>query len=148
VAKNQPTRGIALIFSHADAAFSAALRTAIKDARLRGVVDQGMGPILFALEDRGVCTMSDLAAIACIPRSTMTGIAARMEKRGLIRLAQNPADGRGTVVALTTKGRQTVPKMRSIERTLDDAIATALSGRDAQAFSDYLKRVAHSFSTR
>jgi len=145
--KARASQGAALAFSRAEAAFSAALREAIAQARLRGVIDQGMGPILFALEVRGVLTMSDLATVACIPRSTMTGIAARMEKRGLVRLAPNPSDGRGTVVALTSKGRSTLPKMRRIEHALDEAIEQALTPGEVRVFSNYLERLASSFRT-
>jgi DNA-binding MarR family transcriptional regulator len=139
--------GPAIAFSRADAAFSALLRSAIAGAHLRGVVDQGMGPILFALEEHGVLTMSDLATAACVPRSTMTGIAARMEKRGLVRLAPNPRDGRGTVVALTPKGKTTVPKMRRIEHHLDEAISSALTPREVETLTTYLERVASAFGT-
>jgi DNA-binding MarR family transcriptional regulator len=136
-----------LAFSRADAAFTAAIRTALARAKLRGLVDQGMGPILFTLEERGVITMSELAAAACVPRSTMTGIAARMKQRGLIRMAPNPRDGRGTVVALTPKGRAALPRLHRIEHELDDAIRRVLHTREMTGLPRLLIRLAGAFST-
>jgi DNA-binding MarR family transcriptional regulator len=137
----------ALTLSIAWGAFAAALRDAIARGRLRGVVDPGMGPILFALEESGVCTMSELATAARVPRTTMTGIAARMKQRGLVRLAPNPMDGRGIVVALTPKGRSTLPKMRRIEQELDSTIRKALTSVEVAALSKYLEHIASAFSS-
>src|SRR5690242_1291186 len=103
--------GPALAFSQAQAAFAAALRAELSAHGLREVVDPGMGPVLFTLERRGTATMSELAAAAGVPRSTMTGVAARMKQRGLVRMADDPRDGRGIVVALTAKGQAALPKV-------------------------------------
>ncbi|HUJ61978.1 MAG TPA: MarR family transcriptional regulator [Kofleriaceae bacterium] len=139
--------GAALAFSRADASFSAAIRGLLARAELRGLVDQGMGPILFTLEQRGVLTMSELAATASIPRSTMTGIAARMQQRGLIRTAPNPRDGRGTVVALAPKGRTVLPRLHRIERDLDDAICGVIPTKDRAELVVLLLKLAAAFST-
>jgi DNA-binding MarR family transcriptional regulator len=139
--------GVALAFSRADAAFSAALRAAFSRARLRGIVDQGMGPVLFALEARRVLSMSELAREASVPRSTMTGVVDRMEERGLVRTGKNPGDARGILVALTAKGRTLVPKLRRIERDLDDTIRVEIFGEDANQFMALLARFAKAFGT-
>ncbi len=139
--------GAALAFSRADAAFYGAVRIHLAKARLRGVVDAGMAPILFSLEERGTLSMSELAAAAFMPRSTMTGIAARLQKRGIVRMAPNPADGRGTVVALTAKGKAVLPKLRGIEKKLDDTIRGALRASEVDGLTDSLMRLATAFGT-
>ena len=139
--------GAALAFSRADAAFSAALRDCIARARLRGVVDPGMGPVFFTLETRGVLSMSALAEAVLVTRSTMTGVVGRMEKRGLVRTAPNPQDGRSILVALTPKGRSVVPRLRAIESELDDRIQKNLSAGEIAKLSDLLVRLAEAFST-
>jgi DNA-binding MarR family transcriptional regulator len=141
------TRSAALSFSRADAAFSAALRVAIARARLRGVIDPGMGPVMFALEGRATMSMSELAVAACVPRSTMTGVVVRMEERGLVRTAPNPEDGRGIVVALTAKGKSVLPKLRDIERGLDAKIRRALPSGEIAQLSKLLEQVASAFTT-
>jgi DNA-binding MarR family transcriptional regulator len=137
----------AMAFSRADAAFAAALRAAIGQARLRGVVDPGMGPVLFDLDEHGVLSMSALAERVRVPRSTMTGIISRLEKRGIVRTAPNPEDGRSIVVALTPKGRALVPKLRKIELALDETIRGALSAPEVSQLRDLLIRLASAFST-
>jgi len=139
--------GLAVAFSRADAAFSAALRGALREAQLQGVVDPGMGPVLFALEDRGVLTMSELAEVASIPRSTMTGISARMAERGLVRTAPNPQDGRGIVAALTPRGKTVVARLRAVERALDEAMRRAVPPGDANRLIEMLDSLARAFST-
>ena len=139
--------GVAIAFSRAEAAFSAALRAALAKAKLRGTVDPGMGPVLFALDERGILTMSELAEAAGVPRSTMTGIASRMAKRGLVRTSPNPQDGRGTVVALTPAGRAVVPRVRRIERALDETMRAAVGQSDVESLSAALDRIAKGFST-
>jgi DNA-binding MarR family transcriptional regulator len=138
---------VSLAFSRADAAFSAALRSALGRARLRGVVDPGMGPVMFDLEERGASSMSALAEAARVPRSTMTGIVARLEKRGIVRTAPNPEDGRGIVVALTPKGRLLVPRLRRIAGDLDDTIGAALSEGEVKQLAGLLNRLALGFDT-
>jgi len=140
-------RSAALSFSRADAAFSAALRDAIARARLRGVVDPGMGPVVFALEGGASLTMSELAAAACVPRSTMTGVIDRMEERGLVRTAPNPRDGRGIVVALAARGKSVVPKLHGIERELESRIRRALPNGEVAQLAKLLDKLASAFST-
>jgi DNA-binding MarR family transcriptional regulator len=139
--------GAALAFSRADAAFSAALRAAISRARLRGVIDQGMGPVLFALEARGVLSMSALAKAACVPRSTMTGVIDRMEERGLVRTAPNPEDARGIVVGLSAKGRAVVPRLRGVEQSLDERIRDAFTKGESESLVALLDRFAAAFGS-
>jgi DNA-binding MarR family transcriptional regulator len=142
-----PRTGVALAFSRADAAFSGALRAEITRANLRGLIDQGMGPVLFALEARRVLSMSDLAGEACVSRSTMTGVIDRMESRGLVRTSKNPGDARGILVALTPKGRAVVPRLREVERRLDDAIGDTLSNAESSQLVDLLGKFARAFGT-
>jgi DNA-binding MarR family transcriptional regulator len=136
-----------MAFSRAQAAFAAALRAQIAAAKLRGIVDPGMGPVLFTLEQRGVATMSELAAAAGVPRSTMTGVAARMKKRGLVRMSDDPRDGRGIVVALTPKGQATVPRVRAIEGRLDAAFRRELDEDQLAALARYLERLASALAS-
>jgi len=50
--------------------------------------------------------MSELADYLGLDKSTISGLVDRAEKRGLLRRAPNPADGRATDVFLTAEGVQ------------------------------------------
>lgn len=51
-------------------------------------------------------TPIDLARAFQVPKTSMSHTLAGLEKRGLIQLRPNPADGRGKLVILTDAGRE------------------------------------------
>jgi DNA-binding MarR family transcriptional regulator len=59
--------------------------------------------VLAILRDRRG-KISELADYLGLDKSTISGLADRAEKRGLLRRAPNPADGRAVDVFLTTEG--------------------------------------------
>src|SRR5947207_1855807 len=63
--------------------------------------------LLWSLEsaEHGRLRMADLAERAVVSRSNVTRLADRLEKAGLVERADCPVDGRGTVCAITVKGR-------------------------------------------
>jgi DNA-binding MarR family transcriptional regulator len=61
--------------------------------------------MLGILRDRRV-TMSELADHLGLDKSTISGLVSRAEKRRLIELAPNPADGRAVDVFLTAAGSE------------------------------------------
>jgi DNA-binding MarR family transcriptional regulator len=61
--------------------------------------------VLAILRDRRV-KMSELADYLGLDKSTVSGLVDRAEKRGLLRRAPNPLDGRGVDVLLTTGGAE------------------------------------------
>jgi DNA-binding MarR family transcriptional regulator len=61
--------------------------------------------VLAILRGRRV-RMSELADYLGLDKSTISGLVDRAEKRGLLRRAPNPADGRATDVFLTAEGLQ------------------------------------------
>ncbi len=91
--------------------------------------------------------MSELAAAASVPRSTMTGVIDRMEERGLVRTAPNPLDARSIVAALTIRGRAVVERLRDVERALDEKIGEVLDEDEATQLTALLERLAAAFST-
>ncbi|MHC3469011.1 MarR family winged helix-turn-helix transcriptional regulator [Streptomyces sp. 7R007] len=50
--------------------------------------------------------MLELARHLGLDKSSMTGLVGRAEKRGLVRRAPSPVDGRGVLVGLTPDGRE------------------------------------------
>ena len=61
--------------------------------------------VLAILRDRRV-RMSELVDYLGLDKSTISGLVDRAEKRGLLRRAPNPVDGRATDVFLTAEGLQ------------------------------------------
>jgi DNA-binding MarR family transcriptional regulator len=71
--------------------------------------------------------LGDLAARMLWSRSRLSHHIARMQARGLVEKEDCPDDGRGAVVALTAKGRQTLeeaapPHVASVRRNFIDLL--------------------------
>jgi MarR family transcriptional regulator, lower aerobic nicotinate degradation pathway regulator len=64
--------------------------------------------------------MLELARHLGLDKSSMTGLVARAEKRGLVRRSPSPDDGRGVLVGLTPQGRELT---RRCEAEMDREVA-------------------------
>ncbi|WP_328551537.1 MULTISPECIES: MarR family winged helix-turn-helix transcriptional regulator [unclassified Streptomyces] len=60
--------------------------------------------LLGVLRDR-TAGMLELATVLGLDKSSMTGLVARAEKRGLLRRSPSPHDGRAVLVSLTDDGK-------------------------------------------
>ena len=84
-------------------------------------------------EERGWLRMADLASKAVISRSNVTRLSDRMEKAGLVARSDCPVDGRGTVCALTARGRALRAKMWPVYRKqIDGLFGKHLDARGAE----------------
>jgi DNA-binding MarR family transcriptional regulator len=60
---------------------------------------------LACFDETGSATVRDLVAATAQRPSTLTGVLDRLERRGLVERAANPADRRSVLVRLTPAGR-------------------------------------------
>lgn len=72
--------------------------------------------VLATLDRCGPVTMSRLAELEAVSRPAATGIASRLEEKGLVERRPNPTDRRSALVALTGPGRTVLEEGRR-ERT-------------------------------
>lgn len=66
--------------------------------------------VLGILRDRTL-RMSDLAAFLGLDKSTMSGLIARAERRGLLTRGTSPGDKRAVVVLITDEGRALIQRL-------------------------------------
>lgn len=100
--------------------------------------------LLWVLEsaEHGRLRMAHLAHTAVVSRSNVTRLADRLEKAGLVARANCPIDGRGTVCAITDKGRALRAKMWTVYRRQIDALfGQHLAVREAEAMSATFERI-------
>jgi DNA-binding MarR family transcriptional regulator len=96
--------------------------------------------VLAILRDRRV-KMSELASYLGLDKSTITGLVDRAEKRGLLRRAPNPVDGRAVDVLLSTEGMELAERgAAQIARSLSPMTAT-LTRADAHRLTALLERM-------
>ncbi len=59
---------------------------------------------LVKLRDCTAVTQTELGRLTGMDRATISGVVARLQKRGLVRFAVDPADRRSRIIALTDAG--------------------------------------------
>src|SRR3954447_17463404 len=84
---------------------------------------------LAAVESRGPLTPSELATCERIQRPTATRVLARLEERGLVARAADPADRRSSLVSITPEGRALLEAGRTRKNAF---LARRLEGLDAE----------------
>jgi DNA-binding MarR family transcriptional regulator len=79
--------------------------------------------------------MHEVAAFLDLDKSSVTGLVDRAERRGLVRRASTPEDGRAVRVALTERGRELTQKfVKQLERELA-VLVEGLSEADRKRLS-------------
>lgn len=106
------------------------LSQAYAAAWLRHVGPELTGPqfaVMLAIKRNPGVEQGSLAQAAALDRSTMVGVAKRLEQRGLINRIQPPEDGRKRLLYLTAAGEISVDDTNAKARELD---ALLLAGMD------------------
>jgi MarR family transcriptional regulator, lower aerobic nicotinate degradation pathway regulator len=80
--------------------------------------------LLGILRDREP-TMAALARFLMLDKSSITGLVDRAERRGLVRRAASPQDGRSVQVVITAPGRQLA---EAFARDVDQAVGALVDG--------------------
>ncbi|MGB8880277.1 MAG: MarR family transcriptional regulator [Solirubrobacteraceae bacterium] len=100
--------------------------------------------LLGMLRDRRP-TMNELGKLLDLDKSSVSGLVERAERRGLVRRAPSPADGRAVLVSLTNRGRSLVSEASTQFGSDVHALLDQLSPSDRRALSRFISRllVAH-----
>ncbi len=102
---------------------------------------------LHCLARRGSCAMSTLAQTVSLRESTITGIADRMERTGLIRRTRDRGDRRVVRAAITPKGRATLKALHRHERDGFMALFERVSAAERARFIEILERLVNTLSS-
>ena len=85
--------------------------------RLRQEAGTDLSPSLSAalatVNRFGPLTPTELAARERVQRPTVTRVACRLEERGLVTRAPDPADGRSALITVTPAGQQLLAEIRT-----------------------------------
>lgn len=87
----------ALVQVLSDAARTVETKTGLTNAQLF---------LLWQIRDGREVTVNDLAALAMTSQSTVSIVLSRLERKGLVKRARSPADGRRVILGLTAAGKQ------------------------------------------
>jgi DNA-binding MarR family transcriptional regulator len=97
--------------------------------------------VLAALYARRLCTMSDLAELATIDRTTLTRTIDRMAEAGWLERRAYEADMRVTRLALTAAGRRTFDRIWHEVEKLNALALEGLSKAEIQQLQSILARM-------
>lgn len=94
---------------------------------------------------RGDLTMSQLASEMGAPLSSMTSIAKRLERKGLIARATSAQDQRVKLVTLTQEGLQLAKEWEKIMMAMLSRLETAFTPEEMEQFTTLLFKAARVF---
>jgi DNA-binding MarR family transcriptional regulator len=118
--------------------------------RLREQLDLALQPlglsgkllsVLKILNSEGAHTQHELGSLGSIDRSSAVVFIDALEQLGLVERLRKPGDRRAHVVALTDKGRRTLPKARAVEARVQGAYLACLKARDRKTLLALLRRL-------
>lgn len=101
--------------------------------------------ILFLLKQKDGRTMTELSTILDIDNSTLTGLADRLERAGLIRRDANPEDRRSSRLYLTPAGAEEVNKARTVIRDVNRQLKEGFRPAEIDVFRRILQAIAGKF---
>lgn len=97
---------------------------------------------LLVLHGRGALTLSELADAISVDRSTLTEMARRMERDGLITRQGNGRDRRSAVVALSPAGEAAVLRLTPGAARVQDVLLARLTVAERRQLMQWLKLIA------
>lgn len=86
--------------------------------------------------------MTELAGRTLLSKSGLTGIVTRLQRADLVRRAPVPGDARGSLAALTPRGRRLVDVAHRTQTDLARSVmGSRLSDEDAAVMAELLERI-------
>ncbi len=96
--------------------------------------------VLMVVQENNPASISEIADRAVMRLSTMTKVAQRLEKEGLVRLAPRATDGRRTDVFITPQGLEAVEKIRRVASRIYRQSFDDFSPREVDQLKTLLRR--------
>ncbi len=91
----------------------------------------GQFSLLMSLNRPEPATMKGVAALLAMDRTTLTAALKPLERRGLVKISQDPADKRSRLLTLTAPGRRLLVEAFPIWQQTHDAVEQRLSSQRA-----------------
>jgi DNA-binding MarR family transcriptional regulator len=114
------------------------------DARLRFEYDLPLTQLepMQVIAHRECCRVNDIAEELVITVGGASKLVDRIEASGLCRRRANPADGRSSIIELTTAGRDLLDDAtETLEDELANRLGSAVSAQSLRQFSETLSRL-------
>jgi MarR family transcriptional regulator, organic hydroperoxide resistance regulator len=96
---------------------------------------------LIILNEKSPRSVSEIAELAVIKLPTMMKALQRMQKAGIVTIAQGREDGRVTEVRVTPKGIEGVSRIRRVASAIYNEAFKGFSAAEIEHFNDTLRRI-------
>ena len=123
---------IGLLLGPAYHQFRGYLDQHLANAGLQGIIEIGMGPLIFLLDTHGEQPIHFLVEHSGFTKGTVTNQLKVMHQRELIIRRPDKNDGRVIRVRLSAKGKRCLKKLQEIRASIDEHFRSVL-GKDYQA---------------
>jgi len=121
---------------------ASAVRQHLENSVLRGVdLTWTAFVVLWVIWIWGESETRHVAEEAGISKGTLTGVARTLEKRGLVRRADHPTDGRLVLLSLTDEGQELMLRIFPAFNEEESFVTGQLSDADCRTVADGLRRV-------
>jgi len=107
----------------------------------RNNIGPGGGIILLTLSDMGCTGLSELTSRVARDKSQMTRSIRSLEAKGLIERKPSTCDARVSLVALTTRGEETVETIKDVLTETIDDLLEPVGQADKAKLKDILKLI-------
>jgi len=128
------------------------LGLAAKERSMEAYERMGLHPyhhaILIALDESQRETQGAIADALGYDRGQLVGLLDELEDRGLIERRRDPEDRRRHLVNLTTDGKRTLRRLRTLARQIEDAFLAPLNEEERRTLHALLFRLAEQHEPR
>lgn len=100
---------------------------------------------LLAIAHNDGCQLKDMARELSLNNSAVTGLAGRMEQRGLLERRACEHDGRSSRLYLTAQGRDTVDRAWPLIQTLNQRMTEGFTDEEINVILRFLNRLVDEF---
>jgi DNA-binding MarR family transcriptional regulator len=83
--------------------------------------------------------MAAVASLLGMDRTTLTAVLKPLQRRGLVKVTADPADGRGRLMILTAKGRRLLARSVPVWRNTHTALEALLPDSDSNRLRNNLR---------
>ncbi|MFP4589334.1 MAG: MarR family winged helix-turn-helix transcriptional regulator [Candidatus Bipolaricaulota bacterium] len=97
--------------------------------------------IMLTLYNQGSLQQKELVRYFNKDKATLGRRLAKLEKEGLVKRIEDPADKRTKLVKLTEKGREKETEFRDIMRSIEDRIKSELSRTELKQFTRTIAKI-------